>query len=492
MNLLYHNIHIRQCENRAYATGRYSEDDLMQAAAAAAFRHITEEYSVAEHLLVVCGLGNNGGDGLVLATLAKAAGMKVTVAMVAAGEMKTAVAARAYAAAVAAEVNIMPWETALSTVESATVIVDAILGIGIRGELAQSLASCVAQINQLGLPVVSLDVPTGLDSDTGHVESAAIHAALTVTFIAAKVGLFTGQGPAFSGNVVVADLGVADCLPSELGLPTLSDQDIQPLLRQRRRDAHKGDHGHVLVIGGDYGMGGAVRMAAEAALRAGAGLVSVATRPEHVPVVSGSRPEIMCHQVREPDELVPLLDKSNVVVIGPGLGQTDWAKGLLSLVLSSSVLKVIDADGLNLLSETPQRVSKAILTPHPGEAARLLGVISAQVQQDRVAAVRKIAAQYDATTLLKGAGTLISTTAGELRLCLAGNPGMATGGMGDVLSGVVGGLLSQGLSLTEAAHAGVLIHAKAGDYAAAHGGERGLLASDLLGFIRSQVNPDDR
>jgi len=268
----------------------------------------------------------------------------------------------------------------------------------------------------------------------------------------------------------------------------LSWKDIRRHLPSRARDAHKGLFGHVLIIGGDYGMGGAVRMAAEAALRVGAGLVSVATRPEHVTTVNACRPEIMCHQVSKADDLDPLLMRATVVVIGPGLGQSDWAKNLLSKIVESKLPKVLDADALNLLSQNPTVLNHAILTPHPGEAARLLGITREQVQEDRLGAAAALQKRYQATVILKGAGTLIYSE-NEVAVCHAGNPGMATGGMGDVLSGVVGGLLAQGFDPDTAAEIGVFVHAAAADRAAEEGGERGLLPCDLMPHLRRLVNP---
>ncbi|WP_304985128.1 NAD(P)H-hydrate dehydratase [Coxiella-like endosymbiont] len=229
-------------------------------------------------------------------------------------------------------------------------------------------------------------------------------------------------------------------------------------------------------------------MAAEAAARVGAGLVTVATRSEHVPIVSGSRPELMCYQVAEANDLESLLESATVVVIGPGLGKSDWAKALLNKVLLTRIPKVLDADGLNLLAENPIYREDWILTPHPGEASRLLNVSCQEIQSDRFEAIRQLAQRYRGVVVLKGAGTLIKGKEKEISVCSAGNPGMATGGMGDILSGVIGGLLAQRLSFMMAAQAGVFIHSLAADRAAEEGGERGLLATDLFPHLRALVN----
>lgn len=266
------------------------------------------------------------------------------------------------------------------------------------------------------------------------------------------------------------------------------DQLRQNLLPPRPRSSHKGDFGHVLVIGGDHGMAGAVRMAGEAALRIGAGLVTVATRPEHVSVVSSMRPELMCHGITVVQDLKKLLARATVIVLGPGLGQSHWSQELFHFTLLSEQPKLLDADALNLLSKQPQKREDWILTPHMGEAARLLKITSEEIQADRITAAQQLQKQFGGVAILKGAGTLIQSSAQNLSICNAGNPGMASGGMGDVLSGVIGGLLAQGLTLQQAAELGVCTHATAGDLAAKKEGERGLLALDLMPFLRKLVN----
>jgi NAD(P)H-hydrate epimerase len=247
--------------------------------------------------------------------------------------------------------------------------------------------------------------------------------------------------------------------------------------------SHKGHYGHVLIIGGDHGYTGAARLAGEAALRMGAGIVSVATRAEHAAFMSLSRPELMCHGVESPEQLERLLEKASVVVIGPGLGQSDWAKMLFNKTLSAGKAMIIDADALNLLAKAPIANPHWILTPHPGEAARLLNCTTAEIEHDRFASVAAIQTQYDGIALLKGAGTLIASTNG-CAISTTGNPGMATGGMGDVLTGVIAGLVAQGFSLKEAAQQGAYHHGLAADSAVEKKGVRGLLASDLMPYLR--------
>ena len=265
-------------------------------------------------------------------------------------------------------------------------------------------------------------------------------------------------------------------------------EQLRSLLPKRPRESSKGDYGHVLVIGGDYGMSGAVRMAAEAAMRVGAGLVSVATHAQHLAVVSGGRPEIMCHAAEAPADLEHLIARATVLVIGPGLGKSEWSKNLFTHLVRLQLPKIIDGDGLNLLAESPSHDDQWVLTPHPGEASRLLKSTVAEVQQDRVKSIKQLQSKFRGIIVLKGAGTLVLGNETHPLICPAGNPGMASGGMGDVLSGVIGGLIAQKLPLLAAAQLGVLIHSMAADRAAANDGERGLLASDLFPYLRKLVN----
>jgi NAD(P)H-hydrate epimerase len=313
-----------------------------------------------------------------------------------------------------------------------------------------------------------------------------------VTFIGQKAGLYTGSGPDYVGKVYFDDLDVPDELYARVpSNQIVLDKHILDLaLPPRKPVCHKGQFGHVLVVGGDTGMVGAVRMAAEAAARVGAGLVSVATRKQHAAQVAMARPELMCHGIDTASELQPLLDKASVVAIGPGLGQSDWARDLLSAVLSTQLSLVLDADALNLIAKQPVKRGRWILTPHVGEASRLLGCSSQEVQDDRFSSVKAISEKYNCVAVLKGAGTLVQTVYEKaVYLCRDGNAGMATAGMGDVLTGIIAGLLAQGLSFSDAARCGVLVHALAADQAAQQG-QRGMLATDLYPYLRRWVNTD--
>jgi len=338
-----------------------------------------------------------------------------------------------------------------------------------------------------GAGVLAIDVPSGLAADTGAVFETAVVADLTVTFIGNKLGLYTGEGPDHTGAIVFASLEAplqrfADLSPHAR---LMDRSDLSKALPPRPRIAPKNSNGHVLIIGGDFGMAGAALLAARAALRAGAGLVVVATRREHAAALASAQPEITFRGVESADDLAPLLIRATVVAIGPGLGQHEWGRALWAAVRERDAL-VVDADALNLLAEAPFRNESWILTPHPGEGARLLDVEIRDVQNDRITAVCALRSRYGGVAVLKGAGSLV---AGDIPwLCSYGNPGMGVGGMGDVLTGVIAGLRAQGLAAELAARIGVLAHALAGDRSAV-GGERGLLPSDLLAELRPIINP---
>jgi NAD(P)H-hydrate epimerase len=266
-------------------------------------------------------------------------------------------------------------------------------------------------------------------------------------------------------------------------IETLVLKDLLKNLPKRPSDANKSSFGRILVIGGEVGMSGAVRMAGEAALRAGAGLVYIATHPQHAAMLNVSRPELIVKPVFTSEELIFLLESATQLVVGPGLGQSEWAQGLWTQALAVDKPLVLDADGLNLLASLPCQHKQWVLTPHPGEAARMLGKSVEDIQADRPSAVRDLQEKYQGIVVLKGHHTLICNGGEKIYQCEQGNPGMATAGMGDVLSGVIAGLMPQCDSLLDAVCLGVRIHAEAGDLAA-QTGERGLIATDLFPFIQ--------
>ncbi len=484
---LYRAAAVRELDRGAIACG-IPGYTLMTRAGEAAFKVLKRHWPQASRIAVVCGGGNNAGDGYVVARLAHQQGLPVTAWTLSDPRLLRGDAATAFQEAQQAGVSVR-WFNA-DELQDASVIVDALVGTGLNGTVSDELRQAIEAINDHPAPVLALDIPSGLHADTGRVLGAAIYAHVTVTFIALKQGLMTGQGRGHSGHLEFAGLDVPEEIYRTVTPSShrYTGQDLPNLLPPRRRTAHKRDYGHVLVVGGDHGMSGAVRMAAEAAGRSGAGLVSVATRPEHAAWHTVARPEVMFHGVHHLTDLEPLIRRATVVAVGPGLGRSEWSHDCMATVLSSGHRLVVDADGLNLLSEQPRRHADWILTPHPGEAARLLETTVDDIEADRFSAVQAIVERFGGIAVLKGAGTLISDGAG-VWVCDGGNPGMASGGMGDVLTGVIAGLLAQGLTPLDAARAGTYIHAIAGDEAARAGGERGLLATDLLPFIRQFVNP---
>ncbi len=463
--------------------------ELMERAGAAAFALMQLEWPGIRSIVVVCGSGNNGGDGYVLARLAHTAGYQVSV--LALSPFTGLKGDAATAAQRLIEAGLTPEPYTVKNLHKAELIVDAILGTGLDRPVTSKLQTVIEDINSSNRQVLALDIPSGLHADTGQIMGVAAHATATITFIALKQGLFTGSGPAMIGSLYFHNLNMPESVYREF-IPVARRADLyslRALLPPRPRDTHKGHCGHVLVIGGDYGYAGAVRMAAEAAGRSGAGLVSVATRREHAIPISMVCPEIMAHAVEYPEQLQPLLMKANVIAIGPGLGMSMWAQDLLARVLEIKTPLVLDADALNLLAQEPVRNDYWILTPHPGEAARLLNCAIQEVQMDRFAATRELQKKYGGVIVLKGSGTLIMDKEHCPAICSAGNPGMASGGMGDVLTGVIAGLLAQGLGLNDAARLGVCLHAAAADQVATIEGERGMLATDLLPWIHKLANP---
>jgi NAD(P)H-hydrate epimerase len=485
---LYRAAQVRELDRIAIQDFGIPGETLMERAGTAAFSRLRERWPGARDLTVVAGQGNNGGDGLVVARLAKAAGLTVRVLQVGdpgrlGGDARTNLERYLALDGDHRPFERVPRETQL--------VVDGLFGTGLDRPVEGPWAAAIDAINASPAPVLALDIPSGLHADTGCILGSAVRAELTLSFIGLKQGLFTADGPDCCGTVLFDGLDVPAAL---YGWQVLAARRIDwprfaDLLPPRPRGAHKGHFGHVLVVGGDLGMAGAARLAGEAALRTGAGLVSVATRPEHVAAVVAARPELMTHAVAAPGDLAPLLARATVVALGPGLGRGPWGRALLEQVLGADRPLVVDADALSLLAESPRRRSDWVLTPHPGEAARLLALGTAAVHADRFAAAAALQQRYGGVVVLKGAGSIVQGPGTRPpAVCSAGNPGMATGGVGDVLTGIVAGLMAQGLGADDAAEMGVCVHAAAGDRAAA-AGERGLVASDLFAPLRELLNP---
>ena len=485
---LYTADQVRELDRLAIEEAGIPGYTLMTRAGEACWQVLRDNWPAARRVCVFCGTGNNGGDGYVVARLALAAGLQVQLLQLGDETLIQGDAHLARQDYLAAGGQVTSFAGALP--DAVDVIVDAMLGTGLTRPLGGVWLDAALAINAGGCPVLAVDVPTGLLADSGHVPGDAVRANVTVAFIGRKQGLYTGLGPDHAGAVCCDDLGVPAAVRDRIPAAAMlhAGPSLAGLGGPRRRAAHKGDYGHVLVIGGGPGMGGAVRLAGEAALRTGAGLVSLATHPRHAAVIAAHCPELISHPLADARQLRSLLARAGVIVIGPGLGKSGWAKTLLACALEAPQPLVVDADALNLLAADVLRRDNWILTPHPGEAGRLLQQTTAAVQADRFAAVRAIRDRYAGCVVLKGAGSLICSDTGPVAVCAAGNPGMATAGMGDVLSGVIGGLLAQGLALADAALAGVCLHACAGDRAAQQG-ERGLLARDVIAELRPLLNP---
>lgn len=474
---------VRQLEAAAIAGG-VPGYTLMKRAGAAAFGALRQRWPLARALAVVAGPGNNGGDGMVLARLAHQAGLDVQVLLAGEPQALYGEAREAFDDLRASGIDTQPFDPAV--LARADVVVDALLGIGARGGLQSGLLQAIEAINAAGRRVFAIDLPSGLDPDNGHA-MPAVRATATITFIALKQGLFLGDGPEHTGDIQFDGLQVGRA-PVEPALRRLTYDALAEILPPRPRQSHKGQFGRVLVLGGGTGMPGAVRLAAEAALRVGAGLVTVASLPEHLAAVTASRPELMFRAVRDGSDVAQAMAGADVIAVGPGLGQDRWASRVLAAVIENQLpgqRVVADADALNLLAaDHPElRLPDWVLTPHPGEAARLLGVSANDVQHDRLAALRALCARRGSVVVLKGAGTLIGAHGQVPRLCDHGNPGMSVPGMGDVLTGAVAGLLAQSERSFEAAAAAVYTHAVAGDHCA-RAGLRGLLALEVAQELR--------
>lgn len=485
---LYTVAQVRAIEAWAQADAGLDALALMERAGEASLASIRKWWPTVRSLGILAGPGNNGGDGLALARLALQAGYAVRISQVGAPATDPA---RHMAGQLAAR-HTMASFTGTGDDAEPELWVDALLGIGLNRPPEGLIRAAIEKLNATATPVLSLDIPSGLDGDTGSApggRDSAVRASATVTFLCHKRGLFTGAASRYVGQrLELATLGLrSECLARVNPAAVLLDErEFETELMPRDPASHKGDWGHVLIVGGGLGWGGSVRLVAEGALRAGAGLVSVLTRPEHVAGLIAARPEAMVRGTEEGRVPDALLERADLAVVGCGLGQDRWGQALWAQMREWPKSLIVDADGLNLLAQSPGQREDWLLTPHPGEAARLLHTEVEVIEKNRFEACAEMADRYRASIVLKGAGTVVSGH--PQAVCPYGNPGMASGGMGDFLSGIVAGLVAQGIPLERAAALGVLIHARAGDDAA-RCGSRGLLATDLAPFVRARVNP---
>lgn len=468
--------------------------DLMEKAGRSCFSFINENYQNVSHILVICGKGNNGGDGFVIARLAQEMGINVTVYLCADSESLVGDAKTAFYNLQKTNATIIFQSELQLTNEflqdnEYDIIVDALFGIGFKGILTSEYIALIDVVNDYQAKVISVDVPSGVDATTGHVTTTAIVADSTITFIVFKQGLLTGKAAQYIGQLYLADLTLGEHFQQAVASSVIiQGPNSIPKSPNRKATSHKGDIGLLLTIGGNEGMPGAIRLASESALRTGAALVAVCCHQQNHSIVLNGRPELMI----APNENMQLQNshfyrKAKVMLCGPGLGKDTWSRDLFGEALGSQKPCVLDADALHLLAENPRRRENWVLTPHPGEAAILLNCAIAEVEKDRFNAVRNISQQYGGICVLKGSGSLISD--GEtIWINTSGNSGMASGGMGDVLSGIIAALMMQLSNTKDAVRLAVYLHGHSADIIAKRKGKIGMLASDLFPEIQQLIN----
>jgi NAD(P)H-hydrate epimerase len=476
----------------------------MERAGEAIAQAILERFgSAAEKgVLIVAGKGNNGGDGLVVARLLKKKRIPCQVALLARKEELSPDAAQnfqAYSSLRGGVLEIAPGnlEPLTQQIESSALLVDAILGTGMKNDVRGLYAEAVTLMNASGLPIVAIDIPSGLDGDTGRPLGVAIQAEMTVTLGYPKLGQVLYPGVDYVGELVVADIGLDPAATAEVAPNTeiLTPDEVKWLVPLRAADTHKGTYGHVLVIAGARGKTGAAILACRAAMRIGAGLVTLAGPRALNDIFAGSLVEVMTEPLGDrlmeelpslgTDAWQRLLERKNALLFGPGIGVSDETRNSIRWLLRNLQIPwVIDADGLNSLALEIERLRAAktapVLTPHPGEMARLIGKDTATVNDDRVGTARSFALENRCHVVLKGARTVIATAEGKVFVNPTGNPGMASGGMGDVLAGMLAALLGQGFSPEDAMRLGVFLHGFVGDRAAEEKGPIGIIASDII------------
>ncbi|HIF9077237.1 NAD(P)H-hydrate dehydratase [Photobacterium damselae] len=454
--------------------------ELMQKAGTAVFQALVQSYPDARSLIIFVGKGNNGGDGYVVARLALLAGYRVQVYHHGDQDNLTSDSHKAKQDYLNVGGSLLTYDDL--DFQNIDLVIDALLGTGLNGDMYPETCALIHKINHLNLPIMSIDIPSGLCANTGFASKDVIKADITVCLIAIKSGLITGSAREYVGKLVLDDLGVNEPFcKNAFAKGILTYAKIKP----RKPTYHKGNSGHSLVIGGDAGMGGALLLSSEACLRSGAGLVASLTDTTNVMPSLVRTPEVMASDWQDQEMLSQRLSWATALGFGPGLGLSSFAKHLFIQISQQTLPKVFDADALNILSLTPNFDDLRILTPHPGEAARLLNCTIKDIEQDRYQAVQKIQSKYGGVVVLKGAGTVIYDGK-QFFVCAIGNASMATGGMGDVLTGVITSLLAQGYNTTQAAVYGVHIHSLAGDLATKTK-PIGLIASDVIAYLSNAV-----
>ncbi|UQB41734.1 NAD(P)H-hydrate dehydratase [Thiomicrospira microaerophila] len=473
---LYSRTQAQQLEKMAIEQDHIPGITLMRRAASFSLQLILKNWPNAKEIAIICGPGNNGGDGYTLATLAHLKGLSSHIYQI--GPLPTSGDA-AKAELEAGALGLFSKRLTARTLESCDLIIDALFGIGLNRPIESPYTEAIDLINQSNKPVLALDLPSGIDTDSGRLLGNAVKADITACFIVYKIGLFQNYGPDFSGQIVLDNLNLSHERLNSLKPLATSWQDQDMKQPKRIKNTHKGHYGQALLIGGNTNMMGAVALAGKACLRSGTGLVKLISRDQHLIPLTQMQPELMCYSSKDFMELVKQID---AIGIGPGLGQDNWAWQCYEAACKLDCAMVLDADALNCLALDPFHYERWVLTPHPGEAGRLLEKPTEVIQNDRIAAIYALHKRYGGVIVLKGTGTLVYDGQ-QLALCQAGNPGMACGGMGDLLTGLITGYIAQGLNLFDAALLGVEMHARSADLAIQNRTEASLLPSDLLNYI---------
>jgi NAD(P)H-hydrate epimerase len=466
----------RDVDRQAMRSLNLSEMQLMKRAARAALDKLAEQWPLSRHLAVYCGPGNNGGDGYLVAAGAKKLGYQVRLFALGSPGSETAQSAQKHALAEGLEITPISDDIERCYETRADLVVDALFGHGLERDIKSPLRELFERINQSSIPVFALDMPSGINSDTGAVMGVALKAEHTICFVAPKIGLMTGEGVDYAGELSYDNLGIPDAVSQQIhaSYEWLNVDSLRRMLPTPEASSHKGNFGHVVVAGGQAGMPGAVILAALAAARSGSGRVTVASSEEHIHLIPQASPVLMTLAIGL-DGLFILPESSTVLALGPGLGVADG--------IESGSNWSRDADGLNLLASRHRTYENWVLSPHPKEAAGLLGCSVEEIQSNRPRASQAISEQFGGVCVLKGRGSLVVERSGRKAICTHGNWGMATAGSGDVLSGIIAAFLGQGLAPYEAACAAVYVHANAGDLAAAQMSKRSMIASDIIDYL---------
>ncbi|MXP56376.1 NAD(P)H-hydrate dehydratase [Pantoea sp. Mhis] len=480
---------MNQLERNAIKTLNIKSYELIHRAGQACYELARVKWIQAQYWVILCGYGNNGGKGYVIAKLAQAAGIKVTViACLDKNEILTKENQEARNAWLLSGGII--YNTDISWPKKVDLIVDALFGTDLNSAPVVPYNQLIEKINYHIAPVLAVDMPSGLMAINGTVPGVAVSAQCTLSIIGLKIGQLIGRARDYVGHLYCHNLGLNSFF-SDIKTPIIryDANNLKYWLKTPKSTQYKGDNGRLLVIGGDIGMGGAIRITAEAALRSGVGIVQVLTHKNNVGAIVAARPELMVNALNK-EVLQKALEWADVIAIGPGLGKRNWGKDALNIVQSIKKPMVWDADALNLLAINQNYNINRIITPHLGEASRLLGIKIIEIEHDPLSALQSLLKQYGGIVVLKGAGTLIGSITGEIAVADVGNEGMASAGMGDALTGIIASLVAQHFTLLESAYAGCIIHGAAADEVACLRGKRGMLATDIIKLIWKVINPE--